>query len=54
VVLPRGHRIEVHPDFDTNTFEQFLPAVAGIALAFGAMTIATRLVRDDVMSQWEH
>jgi hypothetical protein len=27
VVLPRGHRIEVHPDFDTNTFERLLSAL---------------------------
>jgi hypothetical protein len=24
VVLPGGHRIEVHPDFDTNTFERLV------------------------------
>ena len=24
VVLPRGHRIEVHPDFDANTFERLV------------------------------
>ena len=24
VVLPGGRRIEVHPDFDTNTFERLV------------------------------
>ena len=24
VVVPGGHRIEVHPDFDTNTFERLV------------------------------
>ena len=24
VVLPGGHRIEVHPDFDSNTFERLV------------------------------
>src|SRR6266581_6972549 len=24
VVLPRGHRIEVHPDFDASTFERLV------------------------------
>jgi hypothetical protein len=27
VVLPGGLRIEVHPDFDTNTFERLLSAL---------------------------
>jgi hypothetical protein len=27
VVLPGGRRIEVHPDFDTNTFERLLSAL---------------------------
>ena len=27
VVLPGGHRIEVHPDFDTNTFERLVSAL---------------------------
>jgi hypothetical protein len=27
VVLPGGHRIEVHPDFDTNTFESLVSAL---------------------------
>jgi len=27
VVLPGGRRIEVHPDFDTNTFERLVSAL---------------------------
>jgi len=27
VVLPGGRRIEVHPDFDTNTFERLVNAL---------------------------
>jgi hypothetical protein len=27
VVLSGGHRIEVHPDFDTNTFERLVSAL---------------------------
>jgi hypothetical protein len=27
VVLPGGRRIEVHPDFDTNTFERLMSAL---------------------------
>ena len=27
VVLPDGRRIEVHPDFDTNTFERLVSAL---------------------------
>jgi hypothetical protein len=27
VVLSSGHRIEVHPDFDTNTFERLVSAL---------------------------
>jgi hypothetical protein len=27
VVLPDGRRIEVHPDFDTNTFEHLASAL---------------------------
>jgi hypothetical protein len=27
VVLPGGRRIEVHPDFDTNTFERMVSAL---------------------------
>ena len=27
VLLPGGHRIEVHPDFDTNTFERLVSAL---------------------------
>jgi hypothetical protein len=27
VVLPGGHRIEVHPDFDTSTFERLVSAL---------------------------
>jgi hypothetical protein len=27
VVLPSGRRIEVHPDFDTNTFERLVSAL---------------------------
>jgi len=30
VVLPGGHRIEVHPDFDTNTFERLLSALGRV------------------------
>jgi hypothetical protein len=26
-VLPSGRRIEVHPDFDTNTFERLVSAL---------------------------
>jgi hypothetical protein len=34
VVLPGGRRIEVHPDFDTNTFER-LVSQSGTALRIG-------------------
>ncbi|MGC2172656.1 MAG: hypothetical protein WA623_14825 [Candidatus Sulfotelmatobacter sp.] len=30
VVLPGGRRIEVHPDFDTNTFERLVRALERI------------------------
>jgi hypothetical protein len=32
VVLSSGHRIEVHPDFDTNTFERLVSAFLGLLL----------------------
>ena len=30
VVLPGGRRIEVHPDFDTNTFERLVSALGRV------------------------
>ena len=30
VVLPGGRRIEVHPDFDTNTFERLVSALEAV------------------------
>jgi len=30
VVLPGGRRIEVHPDFDTSTFERLISVLEGV------------------------
>jgi hypothetical protein len=30
VMLPGGRRIEVHPEFDTNTFERLVSALEGV------------------------
>ena len=42
VVLPGGRRIEVHPDFDTNTFERLVSALERVSAVFG-LGPATRI-----------
>jgi hypothetical protein len=42
VVLPGAHRIEVHPDFDTNTFERLVSALERVSAVFG-LGPATRI-----------
>src|SRR6202521_4603734 len=45
VVLPGGRRIEVHPDFDTNTFERLVSALERGYVVFG-LGPATRIYLD--------
>jgi hypothetical protein len=46
VVLSGGHRIEVHPDFDTNTFERLVSALERVLSRVWIGSSHTHLVTD--------